>query len=168
MIIKPNEYHKNVTTINWKRLYAQGYNTIVFDIDNTLDIPDKQTIKSVKLEKFLKDIEMLGFDIYFMSNNHQDRVESFTNHYNYKYSYDSKKPFQKKYHKLLEEKNPGEVIFVGDKIVTDIIGGNLFRGYTILVDPLTQSKKYWYTKFMNFVEEIFRTITGFKKGSYYD
>ena len=59
-------------------------------------------------------------------------------------------------------------MFVGDKIVTDVIGGNLFRGYTILVDPLTKKKKYWYTKFMNGVEAAFMWMTGFKRGRYYE
>lgn len=168
MLIKPHEYHKDVSSINWQKLYNQGKRVAVFDIDNTLDLPDKETIVSPELKAYINKVETIGFEVYFMSNNHEDRVVSFTRNFCNKYSYDANKPFQKSYKTLLKDVDNKTVVFVGDKIVTDVIGGNLFKGYTILVDPLTKKKKYWYTKFMNSVEVAFMWMTGFKKGRYYE
>lgn len=164
--MRPNEYRKNVTFVDWKKL-RKKYSIIIFDIDNTLDIPDKITQYSKELDDFLKYLKSLDYKIYFMSNNQQDRVESFTKYYDFPYLYSARKPFQKNYKKFLNKKSKEKTIFVGDKFVTDIIGGNLFGGYTILVDPLTEEKKYWYTKFMSFIDTVVRKILKFEKGKYY-
>ena len=150
MLIKPHEYHKDVSSINWQKLYNQGKRVAVFDIDNTLDLPDKETIVSPELKVYINKVETIGFEVYFMSNNHEDRVVSFTKNFSNKYSYDSNKPFQKSYKTLLKD--------VDNKTIV----------YTILVDPLTKKKKYWYTKFMNSVEAAFMWMTGFKRGRYYE
>lgn len=168
MFIKPNEYHKTVATIDWNKLYGQGYRIAVFDIDNTLDLPDKETKITKALIEYIATVEQAGFEVMFMSNNHDERVQSFTKHFPNRYQANSHKPFPPGYKRFLKSYDLHSTVFVGDKIVTDIIGGNWCKGYTILVDPLTTQKKYWYTKFMNGCESIFRTITGFKKGDYYE
>ena len=164
MFYKPNEYHKNIESINFKKLYKKDA-IICFDLDNTLDIPDSGKIIDEKTEKFLRDLENQGYKVIIFSNNHEERVNVFANN-KFECYHSVKKPFQKNYKKIL--KNNKNVIFVGDKIVTDIIGGNLYGGYTILVDPISPAKKQWYTKIMVYSENIFRTITRFKKGDYFE
>lgn len=164
MFYKPNEYHKDIRTINFKKLYKENA-IICFDLDNTLDIPDSGNEMDLQLEKYLTNLKNLGYKIIIFSNNDEGRVKKFVNH-KFEYYHTVKKPFQKNYKKIL--KGNKNVIFVGDKIVTDIIGGNIYGGYTILVDPISPAKKEWYTKIMVFSENIFRTITRFKKGDYFE
>ena len=64
--------------------------------------------------------------------------------------------------------NKKEVAFIGDKIVTDVIGGNIFGSTTILVDPIIKGNTHWYTFIMNSSEKIFNTIINFKRGKYYE
>lgn len=168
MIWKPNEYHKNVSSINWDKLKQQGFTIVVFDIDNTLDLPDKETIITDDLLKYIDMVSSFSFEIIFFSNNTDDRVASFGKHFSHPCIANARKPFRKNYKSNFKDKDASKMVFVGDKIVTDVIGGNLHGGYTILVDPLTTQKKYWYTKIMTFVENVFRKIFRFEKGKYYE
>ena len=168
MFWKPNEYHKNVSTINWEKLKQQGFNVVVFDIDNTLDLPDKETTITKELLDYIDKVNSFGFEIIFFSNNTQERVDSFGKHFKHQCIANAKKPFRKNYKKFFVDREVDKIVFVGDKIVTDVIGGNLHGGYTILVDPLTLQKKYWYTKVMTFVENFFRKVSCFEKGNYYE
>ena len=169
-MIKSNEYHKNLSTINWGKLKEKEFKLLCIDLDNTLDFPDRETkYISPDLRLLLKEIDLLGFELIIFSNNYEERVKSFADLTGYKYISYARKPFPKNYkHKYLNKYNKKEIVFIGDKIITDVIGGNLFGGYTILVDPLTKDKKHWYTKIMSLIENTFRGITRFKKGCYFD
>ena len=59
-------------------------------------------------------------------------------------------------------------VFIGDKIVTDVIGGNRFGSLTILVDPLYPLPDKWYTIIMHNIEKVITWIVGFKRGKYYE
>lgn len=141
---------------------------VVFDIDNTLDLPDKETTITKELLDYINKVNSFGFKIIFFSNNTQERVDTFGKHFEYQCIANAKKPFRKNYKKFFANHEADKIVFVGDKIVTDVIGGNLHGGYTILVDPLTLQKKYWYTKIMTFVENCFRKVSRFEKGNYYE
>ena len=50
----------------------------------------------------------------------------------------------------LKEK-PENIAVVGDQIFTDVIGGNLCKMYTILVDAI-EEKDFWYTAWKRPIE----------------
>jgi len=171
-MIKPNIYVKTIFDVDYIKLKENGIKLLCFDLDNTLDIPDKITQnKDEKIEKLFKNLEKKEFKILIISNNSiKNRVDSFSKLYNLEYIESAKKPFQKKYKKspTINSFNKKEVAFIGDKIVTDVIGGNIFGGTTILVDPIVKGNTHWYTFIMNSSEKIFSAIINFKRGKYYD
>lgn len=74
-MLYPDEYLDSTYTIDFKKLYKDGYRGILFDIDNTL-VPhgapaDK---RAVALFKKLREI---GFQTCLISNNKEPRVKSF-------------------------------------------------------------------------------------------
>lgn len=171
-MFKPNIYVKHVSQMDLEKLKVNKVKLLCFDLDNTLDIPDCET-KEIEPEiaKFLDEVEAAGFEVLIISNNSiKNRVASFADLRGYNYIEWARKPFQKQYKKssIISKYEKHEVCFIGDKIVTDVIGGNLFGSYTVLVDPLYPNKKHWYTNIMNFAERSFCTLVKFKRGVYYD
>jgi HAD superfamily phosphatase (TIGR01668 family) len=170
-MFKPNIYVPHVKNIDYVDLKKRNKKLLCFDLDNTLDPADNITTEiDPDIASTLHCIEELGFHIYIISNNSiSERVESFKKISGIDGVHFARKPFQKTYknNKIISSYNKNEVVFIGDKIVTDVIGGNLYGSTTILVDPLIVKNKKWYTIIMNISENIFSKIIRFKRGNYY-
>lgn len=172
MKFKPDLYVKDATAIDYKQLEELGIKLVCFDLDNTLDIPDKLTTKLIPIcEETLRKIEETNLEILIVSNNSIPmRVKTFADLIEKPYISRMKKPFQKNYKnsKIINKYAKSEIIFIGDKLVTDVLGGNLYGSYTALVDPIVTKKKYWYTHLMIFADKVYQLIIGFKRGRYYN
>lgn len=169
---KPNLYVEDTTMIDYKKLEEMGIKLVCFDLDNTLDIPDQITTELIPVcTETLELIASTNLEILITSNNSiPNRVKSFADIIEKPYISKMQKPFQKNYKNsnVLNKYQPKEIIFVGDKLVTDVLGGNRFGSYTALVDPLVSNKKHWYTHIMTFSDNVYQMIIGFKRGRYYD
>jgi predicted HAD superfamily phosphohydrolase YqeG len=49
-----------------------------------------------------------------------------------------------------------QVAIVGDQLFTDVLGGNRMHAFTILVDPLSEERK-WHRKMMRHLETFMLT-----------
>ncbi len=169
---KPNIYVEDATQIDYKAMEEMGIKLICFDLDNTLDIPDRITTELIPIcEKTLELIGETELEVLITSNNSiPNRVKSFADIIEKPYIQKMQKPFQKKYKnsKVITKYQPKEILFVGDKLVTDVIGGNTFGSYTALVDPLVSNKKHWYTQIMTVSDNFYQLLIGFKRGRYYN
>ncbi len=170
--LKPNIYVEDTSQIDFEQLEAYGIKLLCFDLDNTLDIPDRITTELVPIcVETMKKVEQTNMKVFITSNNSiPDRVKSFADILEVPYIAKMQKPFQKKYKSstILQKYHPNEVIFIGDKLVTDVIGGNRYGSKTILVDPLVSSKKHWYTRIMSVSDKLYQYLIGFKRGRYYN
>ncbi len=170
-MFKPDVYVKHVHDIDYQKLKETGVKLICFDVDNTLDRPDRITTKlEAKVDMTLGLVNELGFDVLLFSNNSiEERVSSFAKLTNYDYVAWARKPFQKNYkkHPKIRKYKKEEVVFVGDKVVTDIVGAKIYGSTAILVDPIYPKSKKWYSIIMKVSESIFTSIIGFKRGNYY-
>ena len=149
----PDVYQKSIYTINYKKLINQGVKCLVFDLDNTIE-PYAELEPSKKLTEliaFLKD----DFQIIVMSNNNKERVRPFKEKLNIDAAHSSKKPFGKKYKKILSMYNlkPSEVACVGDQLITDIFGANKMDMISILVHQISPIEPFG-TKINRFFERI--------------
>lgn len=169
---KPTIYVEDASQIDFKQLEEHGIKLLCFDLDNTLDIPDRITTKLIPIcESTLEQVAETNMKIFITSNNSiPNRVKSFADIIDTPYIAKMQKPFQKKYKSstILNEYKPSEIIFIGDKLVTDVIGGNTYGSKTILVDPLVSNKKHWYTRVMTVSDAIYQSLIGFKRGRYYN
>lgn len=170
--LKPNLYVEDASQIDYKAIEEMGIKLLCFDLDNTLDIPDRITTELIPIcEKTLELIAETELEILITSNNSiPNRVKSFADLIDKPYIAKMQKPFQKKYKssKVIKRYKPNQILFIGDKLVTDVIGGNTYGSYTALVDPLVSNKKHWYTHIMTVSDNFYQLLIGFKRGRYYN
>ena len=132
----PGEYIDSTYSIDFDKLYKEGYRGIIFDIDNTLVTHGSPADeRAIALFKHLKE---LGFSCLVLSNNKEPRVKSFAKQLGIKYIYKAGKPKPSGYRTAMERlgTDTKNTLFVGDQIFTDIIGANLTGIRSILVAPI--------------------------------
>ena len=123
----PGEYIDSTYSIDFDKLYKEGYRGIIFDIDNTLVTHGSPADeRAIALFKHLKE---LGFSCLVLSNNKEPRLKSFAKQVGIKSS---------GYRAAMERlgTDTKNTLFVGDQIFTDIIGANLTGIRSILVAPI--------------------------------
>ncbi len=137
----PKMYQPSIQKINYEKLKKMKIKCLIFDLDNTLvevnsSSPTKDTCKL--MEKLKKD-----FNIYIISNNsHKERLTTVADALGIHYVGSAMKPFSKGFKKVLKENNykKEDMCIIGDQIMTDILGGNRFGIFTVLVEPLSNEE----------------------------
>ena len=127
--------------IPYEELYQKGVRGIIYDIDNTLvEHNQDATGEAVCLFRRLKAI---GFSITLLSNNKKERVERFNRRLKVSYIYKAGKPSPKSYRRAMEQMhtNPGNTIFVGDQLFTDIWGAKKAGITSYLVKPVAKHEE---------------------------
>lgn len=168
----PDMYKKSIYDIDYNALKNRGIKCILFDLDNTIapvsiPVPDKET------KDLFADIELLGFKVILLSNSNKSRVEPFKEKLNVDASYHSKKPFKKKYKKILNiyPFKDNEIACVGDQLLTDVLGANRMGFLSILVNPISNVDLFGTKINRIFERKIFRLLENrglFKVGEYYE
>lgn len=167
----PDIYQKSIYTINYKKLKKNGIKCLLFDLDNTV-APYKTSEPDVKVKELFA---RLGddFKIIIISNNSKNRLRPFKEKLNVDVAFNSRKPFKKKYKKILElyKFKIDEVACIGDQILTDILGANRMGFTSILVNRIAKYETI-FTRFNRFFENFILKSLAKKKilvsGEYYD
>ena len=168
----PKMYKENILNINYKKLIELNIKCLIFDLDNTLlavneSIPKKEICKEIK--KIKKD-----FIVIILSNNTSDkRLSLAANELEIDYIKFALKPFSKGFKKVKEKYNlkKEEMCIIGDQIMTDVLGGNKYKIFTILIDPLS-NEELKVTGINRFFEKrVLKKLEKkklFKRGEYYE
>lgn len=123
-------------SIDYEKLYRNGYRGIIFDIDNTL-VPHGAPADA-RAAKLFRKLKRIGFDVLLLSNNKEPRVKMFSDSVGAKYIYKAGKPGKKGYKQAMNEMgtDPKTTLFVGDQLFTDVWGSKKAGIYTYLVKPI--------------------------------
>ncbi len=122
----PKEYLPSAYAIDYEKLYEQGYRGIIYDVDNTL-VPHGAPADERAKELFHR-LHTLGYRVMLLSNNKEPRVKMFCDEVEgASYLYKAGKPKPAGYRLAMEKMgtDPSNTFFVGDQILTDILGANL-------------------------------------------
>lgn len=132
----PNEIQDSTYVIPFEKWKKQGYQGVIFDIDNTLVCHDADADERSK--ELFRRLKELGFSTMLLSNNKEPRVKRFAKQVDSAYIYKAGKPGRKNYIKAMEEMgtNPRNTLFVGDQLFTDVWGAKRTGIYSILVKPI--------------------------------
>lgn len=154
MILYPKLYLKSVTEITMDILEQNNIKGLILDVDNTIIDIDRNMDDKVKTWAF--DLKKHGIKLCIVSNtNKHDKVKEAADKLEIPYFYFAKKPFKKGFMKAkalmnLDEKN---IAAVGDQIMTDVIGANRCKMFSILVEPISK-KDIFITKIKRPIEKF--------------
>lgn len=139
-LVLPKSYTKNIYSIQYEKLKSQGIKYLIYDIDNTI-LPVNEIKVSTELKKFFNQLKK-DFTIILLSNNNECRVKPVAEELNVKSVANANKPDKIAYEKIKQEINIQEcnTAMIGDQMLSDIVFGNKYNFYTILVEPY--KKKY--------------------------
>ena len=136
-MLYPDDYVTSVYTVDFVRLFADGYRSIIFDIDNTL-VPHGAPADE-RAVGFFAELKAIGFRTLLLSNNDKQRVRSFSEAVGADaYIFKAGKPNVSGYEQALQTlgTKAQQTLFVGDQIFTDILGANRAGIRTIMVEPI--------------------------------
>lgn len=168
----PDMYKKSIYDIDYKALLSRGIKCILFDLDNTI-APINILEPDHEMKDLFAELEMLGIKAILLSNANKARVKPFKEQLNVDSSFHSKKPFKKKYLKIMDiyHFKEEEIACVGDQLLTDVLGANRMGFLSILVNPISNLDLIGTRINRIFERKIFKRLERhglFKVGEYYD
>lgn len=167
----PDMYQKSIYTIDYKKLKKRKIKCLLFDLDNTL-VPYTESVPSQDVKELFHMLE-LDFKVIILSNSGKNRLRPFKEILNVDVAFSSKKPFKKKYLKIMDIYNykPEEIACVGDQLMTDVLGANRVGCLSVLINPIGTKEPVW-TRFNrvweNLVMKKLLKKGILEKGVYYD
>jgi len=146
MLLYPKLYIENVTKVDAGFLNKNNIKGLILDVDNTLIDYDKNPVEG--LEKWCENLKKNNIKFCILSNsNKKEKVKTLATKLDMPFIYFAKKPLKtgfKKAKKILDLENEN-IGVIGDQIVTDVLGANRCKMFSILVKPISQ-KDIWITK----------------------
>lgn len=139
-LFRPTHFYRRVTDIDLEALAAEGIDTLLVDIDNTI-LPRDTGEMAEELTEWSKALLGKGFKVCLVSNNWHDHVKRIADALGMCMVPRALKPLPFGFRqavRLLGSKRSSTAV-VGDQMFTDILGGNLLGMTTVLVLPLSES-----------------------------
>lgn len=135
-LFRPKEI-KNIFTDFKAEEYADRFDMIFLDIDNTLAEPDVGMLDE-RNRAFIQDLIDHGFKVVILSNNLRKRVTDFIEDLDISYKHLACKPLPFAYWQMCLKFRirPSRTIMLGDQLLTDILGANLSGCYGIYTKQL--------------------------------
>lgn len=164
MLGLPTKFYKTIFDIDFKELKKQGYDTLFFDLDNTIISYHVYVIEGIEYD-FLKKLKE-DFNIYIISNNNKKRVKKAISDLNIKYLHHAFKPMKCKVLRFVKKNNidTSKAIWIGDQVRTDVRLANKLKITNFLVLPVDMKTDNLWTKSSRFFAQ--RTIDKIKKKDY--
>lgn len=138
MLIRPTYYiDGDITDLDQEMLLEAGIKGLILDLDSTLMAPKTGSLDA-EADRWLARARE-AFKIVILSNNkRRDYLDAVEKKLDLFIIGHAAKPWASGFEKALEHLNltKEEVAAVGDRALTDILGGQLFNIRTILVMPL--------------------------------
>ena len=146
MLIYPNFYCDNVREVKYEFLKENNIKGIILDVDNTL-IDYYRKFEDGTLE-WVDNLKKQGLKFCIVSNsNNLNKVKYVADTLNIPFLTFAKKPFKTGFleaQKIMGLKREN-IAAIGDQIMTDVIGANRCKMFSILVKPIAE-KDIWVTK----------------------
>ena len=154
MIFYPKSYFNIITDIKADFLLKNNIKAVLLDIDNTLLDRDHNIVEG--LEEWIKNLKKYNIKFCILSNtNSKKKAEKMANMLEIPYIFFARKPLKvgfNKAKKILDIQDNTSIAVVGDQVLTDILGANRNKMYSILVAPLNNNDIF-ITKFNRLLEK---------------
>lgn len=146
----------DVTDIDLKMLSSDGVKGIIFDLDSTLLAPRSGRL-TPEVSQWLTDARNMFRLVIVSNNNHLDYLADVEKLLDMPLIGKAAKPSRKAFRKAQEilELNPEEIVVIGDRPLTDVLGGQRAGMKTLLVMPLKTMQEAKWIKFFRKLERFF-------------
>lgn len=136
----PDYFADSLLTVDYNVLKRSGVKFVALDVDQTMTHNHAMTLTNDMIGFFkakLSDGTLEG--IFIASNSRRDLsgIAAALNAGIIRATSTTRKPGKNYYKKLLDAAgcSPAEIAMIGDRLLTDVLGGNRAGLFTILVDP---------------------------------
>lgn len=151
----PTIYRRRITDVTAEDLRRLGARAVLLDVDNTLtthDAPDLDTA----VRAWLTAMQNEGFMLIIVSNNRVERVEPFACSIGLPFVAHGRKPLPTGYKAAAAALDIPlrECIAVGDQIFTDVLGANLAKIPSILLEPIQPEVEQKFIVFKRKMERL--------------
>lgn len=136
-LFTPDYYIHRFNALRPQYLLEHGIKLLICDIDNTLVAHD-EALPNEEVRMFLTSIAQAGIKIVFISNNVEERVNTFAKELGYPYYSFAMKPLPLTYWKMMKNYKikKSQIAVLGDQLMTDVLGANVVGLHTILTAPV--------------------------------
>lgn len=144
---------KSIFDISPKWLKRNGYMRIVVDIDNTL-LPRDKNVVGPRAMTWIRQMHQLGINVALISNNGGDRIKAITRQTNLGTIMRAAKPLPMAYKQIKKAMGDGKILFVGDQLLTDVLGAK-FSDYPVVWVESLGGKEHFITRCTRKLEKFF-------------
>ena len=137
MILYPSIYLNNVKEITIDLLKSNNIEGLLLDVDNTLIDFNHKILEGVK--EWCEELKKQGIKLCILSNTNKiEKVKRVAKELDLQYINFAKKPSKSGFKRAasLLELDAKNMAIAGDQVMTDILGGNRMKMFTILTKPL--------------------------------
>ena len=151
----PTIYRRRITDVTVEDLRRLGARAILLDVDNTLTTHDAPDL-DVAVREWLSRMKNEGFLLIIVSNNRMERVEPFACSIGLPFAAHARKPLPTGYRAAAAALGVPlrECIAIGDQIFTDVMGANLAKISSILLEPIEPEVKQKFIVFKRKIERL--------------
>lgn len=127
-------------TMTADQLHFHGFKGILVDLDNTL-VEWHNPHSTTQASEWVKQMQADGIQVMIVSNNTKKRVGAVADEMGVDFVSDSLKPTFVGMRKARKRMGlfKDEVVMIGDQVLTDVLGANLYGIASILVKPLVRT-----------------------------
>ncbi|PKM50787.1 MAG: YqeG family HAD IIIA-type phosphatase [Firmicutes bacterium HGW-Firmicutes-7] len=149
----PSAFYNSIFDVDYTKLRTEGYEGLMFDIDNTL-VPFDVAHPTKEIIDLFTELKAQGFKICLVSNNSETRVFKFNERLKVFAVAKALKPMRRNLRKAMSLMGTeiNNSVFIGDQLFTDVWGGNRLGVMTILVTPIVEREE-WITKIKRSTEK---------------
>ena len=155
MFLEPNYNIESIYDIDIEELKNNGIKALFFDLDSTL-MKSKSAKFSFKTVQFLNDLKS-NFKLAIVTNNKNiEYINKAKSQVDIPIYSNAKKPNPKVLLLACEELNvePKNTAMIGDRPLSDILGGINADMTTILVDSISKDEESPIVRFVRFLERL--------------
>lgn len=155
MLLRPNYNIESIYDIDIQELKETGIKALFFDLDSTL-MKSKSGKFAFRTLQFINDLKS-NFKIAIITNNKNpnyiSKAKSQTDIPIYS---DAKKPNTKVLLKACSDLSvsPDQTAMIGDRPLSDILGGQNAKMTTILVDSISKNEESPIVRFVRYLERL--------------
>lgn len=137
-MLSPDYYLHGVHDIDLDALSADGIDTMLVDLDNTL-LPRDSNVVPDELRSWAAELDRRGLKVCLVSNNWHERVHSVASGLGFELVAKAVKPLPFAFLRALSKvkSTRKRSVVVGDQLFTDVLGGKMLGMKTVLVVPLS-------------------------------